>query len=68
MSRSQLTEAQQIAHIGSWEWDIGTNTVSWSQELYRIFGLTPQEFCATYEDYVRHSRLRLRTAVKVEMA
>jgi PAS domain S-box-containing protein len=43
----QLAEAQRIAHIGSWEWDISTNEVCWSDELYRIFGWQPQEFKVT---------------------
>ncbi|HEX2031185.1 MAG TPA: GAF domain-containing protein [Actinomycetota bacterium] len=49
---AQLAEAQHIAHIGSWEWDIPANVVTWSDELYRIFGLGPQEFAATYESYL----------------
>jgi PAS domain S-box-containing protein len=36
--RAQLSEAQRIAHVGSAEWDIATNTVTWSDELYRILG------------------------------
>ncbi len=42
-SESQLTEAQRLAHVGSWDWDLRTNTVTWSDELYRIFGLQPGE-------------------------
>ena len=45
----QLTEAQQIANLGSWEWDVQANKVSWSDELYRIYGLQPEEFDGTYE-------------------
>ncbi|MBI2951475.1 PAS domain S-box protein, partial [bacterium] len=48
----QLTEAQKLAHLGSWEWNIRTNRVTWSDELYRIYGLEPQEFEATYEAYL----------------
>ena len=44
-----LTEAQQIANLGSWEWDVQANKVSWSEELYRIYGLQAQEFDASYE-------------------
>ncbi|HMG73207.1 MAG TPA: PAS domain S-box protein [Pyrinomonadaceae bacterium] len=40
-SESQLTEAQRLAHVGSWDWDIPSNAVTWSDELYRIFGLEP---------------------------
>ncbi len=36
-----LAAAQQIAHLGSWEWDIATNRQEWSDETYRIFGLEP---------------------------
>ena len=46
-SQSQLLAAQQIAHIGSWEWDLLSNKVIWSDELYRIFGLEPAKTEAT---------------------
>lgn len=36
----RLAQAQEIAHVGSWEWEIATNRVIWSDELYRIFGVT----------------------------
>jgi PAS domain S-box-containing protein len=49
---TQLAEAQQIAHVGSWEWDVAADRVTWSDELYRIYGLQPQEFGATYESYL----------------
>lgn len=51
-SERQLAEAQHLAHIGSWEWDITMNTVTWSDELYRIFGLEPQELVMSYETYM----------------
>lgn len=37
----QLAEAQRLAHIGSWDWDLRTNAVTWSDELYNVFGLQP---------------------------
>jgi len=40
-SESQLAEAQRVAHVGSWDWDLRSNTVTWSDELYRIFGFQP---------------------------
>jgi PAS domain S-box-containing protein len=40
---AQLAEAQAIAHIGSWSWERATDRISWSAELYRIFGLSPSE-------------------------
>ena len=40
--RLKLADAQKLAHIGSWEWDIADNTITWSDELYRIHGMDPQ--------------------------
>ncbi|KAA6183771.1 response regulator [Thiohalocapsa marina] len=40
-SRASLESAQQIAAIGSWEWDLSTDQLRWSAEMYRIFGLEP---------------------------
>ncbi|MBW2345771.1 MAG: PAS domain-containing protein, partial [Deltaproteobacteria bacterium] len=51
-SEASLTRAQRIAHLGNWEWDIINNVLRWSDEIYRIFGLTPQEFGATYEAFL----------------
>ena len=43
LSESQLAEAQRLARVGSWNWDIRTGDITWSDELYRIFGLKPQK-------------------------
>jgi diguanylate cyclase (GGDEF)-like protein/PAS domain S-box-containing protein len=51
-SRRRLEQAQGIAHTGSWEWDVRANKVTWSDELYRIYGLVPGEFGATFEGYL----------------
>jgi len=51
-SETRLAEAQKIAHLGNWDWDIVTNDIYWSDEIYRIFGLRPQEFGATYEAFL----------------
>jgi PAS domain S-box-containing protein len=40
-SETKLKQAQRLAHVGSWDWDLRTNKVTWSDELYRIFGLEP---------------------------
>jgi diguanylate cyclase (GGDEF)-like protein/PAS domain S-box-containing protein len=40
---AQLVDAQRLAHLGSWEWDLATDEVLWSDEMYRITGLTRQE-------------------------
>ncbi len=51
-SEAKLAEAQRIAHLGHWNWDIIKNNLAWSDEIYRIFGLAPQEFEATYEAFL----------------
>jgi PAS domain S-box-containing protein len=48
-SEASLAEAQRLAHLGNWEWDIQTHKANWSAEMYRIFGLNPQECQASYE-------------------
>ena len=48
----QLTEAQRVAHLGSWEWDINSNRISWSDEMYRMFGLEPGEVEPTFENSI----------------
>ena len=52
-SQARLAEAQRIGHIGSWEWDIAANRVTWSEELCRIFGIDPSEFGSTLDGYLR---------------
>ena len=44
-----LVAAQDLAHLGSWEWDIQTGTEQWSAEQYRIFGYAPNSIKATYD-------------------
>ncbi|MDC0744605.1 PAS domain S-box protein [Polyangium mundeleinium] len=50
-SEERLARAQRIAHIGSWEWDIDTNEVAWSDECDRLFGLPPGAGKMTYEQF-----------------
>jgi PAS domain S-box-containing protein len=49
-SEDGFAEAQKIAHIGNWEWDIVTGKTYWSDELYRIYGRNPQKPGATYDE------------------
>ena len=51
-SEQRLNRAQEIAHLGSWELDLVNNRLTWSNEVYRMFGLKPQEFGATYEAFL----------------
>jgi PAS domain S-box-containing protein len=51
-SETRLIEAQEVAHIGSWEWDIVADRIWWSNELYRIYGLDPRAFPASYASFL----------------
>jgi PAS domain S-box-containing protein len=48
-SEASLAEAQRIAHLGNWDWDIIHNTFHCSDEIYRIFGLRPRSVEPDYE-------------------
>jgi PAS domain S-box-containing protein len=45
----QLAEAQAVAKLGSFEWDLAGDQVTWSPELYRILGLDPESYCGTID-------------------
>lgn len=51
-SEARLRKAQEIASLGNWSWDTVNNELYWSDEIYRIFGLEPQEFGADYEAFL----------------
>jgi PAS domain S-box-containing protein len=48
----RLREAQSIAHMGSFHWDVSDDTIAWSDELYRIYGLEPGKSRITYKTYL----------------
>ncbi len=68
--QAQLLEAQRIARLGSYEWDLRTFSVHRSEELCRIFGVLPHEFEPTFEGYLArvHPDDRSRTKEIVETA
>lgn len=51
-SGQRLVEAQELAHMGSYDWNITTDTNLWSDELYRIYGHEPQSFNASYDRFL----------------
>ncbi|HEX8777458.1 MAG TPA: EAL domain-containing protein, partial [Rhodanobacter sp.] len=63
-----LDQAQQLAGVGSWSWEVAANRVSWSSELYRIYGIDPATHAATFEAYLERvhpdDRERVRGVVE----
>ncbi|WKZ15671.1 MAG: PAS domain-containing protein [Candidatus Jettenia caeni] len=51
-SEASLVRAQQIAHLGNYEWDIVKDSVYWSHENYHIFGVCPKESIVTYNTFL----------------
>jgi PAS domain S-box-containing protein len=64
----QLAEAQRLAGLGSFEWDLDSGKLHWSDELYRIYGLEPQSRKATLGNYLVRvhpdDRLRARRSIQ----
>jgi PAS domain S-box-containing protein len=50
-ARDYLTEAQKIAQLGCWDWDITRDKIHWSNVMYDIFNVSPDDFEPTYEDF-----------------
>lgn len=49
---SQLADAERIAHVGVWEWDVPTGQTVWSDETFRLFGFEPGEIEPTFERWL----------------
>jgi len=62
-SEDMLNRSQRMAKLGSWELDLSNDHLFWSDEVYRIFGLQPQEFAATYETFLERVHPDDRKAV-----
>lgn len=51
-SEQLMVDTQGVAHLGTWEWDVSEPTAVWSDELYRIYGLTRESYTPSYEAYL----------------
>ena len=62
-SKVRLDKTQEIAHLGSWELDLQSGQIFWSDEVYRIFGFQPQEFAPNYRTFLESTHPGDRQAV-----
>lgn len=49
-----LQQAQRLAHIGNWNFDVNAQTITWTEEVFRIFGLEPRHAAPTYEELLQY--------------
>ena len=52
-SQKLLSETKHLAKVGSWQFNFKHNRLTWSDQTYRIFGVKPQDFDATYEAFLK---------------
>src|ERR1700675_2287834 len=67
-----LAEAQRLSHTGSWAWNVRTDALSWSEEIFRIYGYSPQETAPTWEQLLQRvhpkDRPQIEQRAKMEAA
>src|SRR5438067_2036422 len=54
--RTLLSESQSLARVGSWEWEPATGRLAWSEEMYRIYGVSRAEFQPSFQAYLARVR------------
>jgi PAS domain S-box-containing protein len=67
LSERRLAEAQRLARLGSWHWDIQTNHITWSDELFRIYGLEKGTGGISYDRYIASIHPDERAAVRANV-
>ncbi|HVE95327.1 MAG TPA: PAS domain S-box protein, partial [Acidimicrobiales bacterium] len=72
LSGSKLEGAQRLANLGSFEWDMRSDLVTWSEEMFRICGVVPETFDATLEGFIAlvhpDDRAEVRTSIESAIA
>ncbi|HEY9831185.1 MAG TPA: PAS domain S-box protein [Stenomitos sp.] len=63
-SEATLKAAQRVAHVGSWEFDLMTQKITWSEEQFHIFGLDPTQGEPSYEQHIQQIHPEDRTALQ----
>ena len=66
-NRESLENAQRIAHLGSWEWELPRDTVHWSDETYRILGIAPDAIAPSFSAFLHYVHPDDRHAIQESM-
>ncbi len=56
----RLRQASALARLGTWEWEASTDRVTWSGDMFRIYGIRPEEFTGKGSDYIQATRADYR--------
>jgi PAS domain S-box-containing protein len=71
-NQAMLARTESVAHLGSWEWDVATDTVTWSDELFRLFQRNPADGAPSFEEHTElfhpEDMQRLQEAVGVAVS
>lgn len=67
-SEMRLEEAQRLGHLGSWSWDLTSDTMSWSYELCRIYGVDPATHYPSFRDFLSRVHVDDREQVQDQVA
>jgi PAS domain S-box-containing protein len=69
-SQEMIAEAQRLARLGSWEWNVGKDQVTWSDELFRIYALDPARHVPSYASFLAtvHPEDREHTSTVLRLA
>ena len=65
-SEERLKNAERLAHVGSWRWDLQSDEVDWSEEMFHIFG-QPQDYKPSYEGVLQAVVLQDRERIRREI-
>ncbi|HWO32116.1 MAG TPA: PAS domain-containing protein, partial [Candidatus Acidoferrum sp.] len=63
-SEAYLAEAQRLSHTGSWAWNVQTDALFWSEEIFRIYGYNPEETVPTWEQFLQRVHPKDRSRIK----
>jgi PAS domain-containing protein len=70
VGRSPGRDGEELAQPARWDWDVASDRVTWSDDLYRLYGIEPREFRASFEAFIQrvHPDDRRRVELNIRQA